>query len=316
MDIPRYVDLPLDPAKPPRSAWGVFGDDDELGTLNLLTPERVRTAATLIRRGDVFPLSWELDQPDPPVFGRGKLRHTIKSLDDGTDDFYDDFYPQASSQWDALSHIAHPEYGFYNGCTRTEITGCPGSRNGIDNYARHGIVGRFVLADVERYRRTQARPLRPDCYEAIPVSDVEATLAQEQVSLETGDILLLRFGWITWYQGTDPATRTAIAASAFPGSSPGLSPAESTAEWLWDHHVAAIVADSPAIEAIPFAPRVDEFLHYRLIPLLGIALGEMFVLDPLAAACAQDSVYEGLFAAAPLNKIGGSGSTANALAVR
>ena len=46
--LPRYRDLPIDPSKPPHSAWGVFGDDDEVGTINLLTPERVRRAAGLV----------------------------------------------------------------------------------------------------------------------------------------------------------------------------------------------------------------------------------------------------------------------------
>jgi kynurenine formamidase len=61
---------------------------------------------------------------------------------------------------------------------------------------------------------------------------------------------------------------------------------------------------------------VDTFLHFRLIGLLGIAIGELFDLDALADNCARDGVYEGLFTAAPLNKVGGSGSPANALAIK
>ncbi|HLY14389.1 MAG TPA: hypothetical protein VKR24_08560, partial [Candidatus Limnocylindrales bacterium] len=61
---------------------------------------------------------------------------------------------------------------------------------------------------------------------------------------------------------------------------------------------------------------LDRFLHYRLITFLGMAIGELFALDGLAEDCAADGVYEGLFTAAPLNKQGGSGSTANALALK
>jgi len=61
---------------------------------------------------------------------------------------------------------------------------------------------------------------------------------------------------------------------------------------------------------------VEGFLHFRIIPLLGMAVGEMFVLDALAEDCAADGVYEGLFTSAPLNKVGGSGSPANALAIK
>ena len=47
-----------------------------------------------------------------------------------------------------------------------------------------------------------------------------------------------------------------------------------------------------------------------------MAVGEMFVLDALAEDCVADGVYEGLFTSAPLNKVGGSGSPANALAIK
>jgi kynurenine formamidase len=316
--LPAYDELPLDPTKPPRSAWGLFGDDDELGTLNLLTPDRVRHAAGLVRRGAVFSLNWSLEKPDPPLFGRGALRHTIHRYpgDVGTDDHYDGFYPQASSQWDALSHVGHPHHGFYNGCTIAEITGRPGSRNGIDAFARAGIAGRFVLADVERYRRARGRPLQPGTAEVISVEEVEATLAAQGVALATGDILLLRFGWLAWYDALDAAARAALATDSGTLATAGLAPHEATARWLWDRHVAAVAADNPSLEVMPSTFDVDSFLHFRLLGLLGLPIGEMFDLEALAADCAADGVYEGLLTAAPLHKVGGSGSPANALAIK
>jgi hypothetical protein len=75
--------------------------------------------------------------------------------------------------------------------------------------------------------------------------------------------------------------------------------------------------DSPALEVLPVdQASIEGFLHIRLIPLSGIAIGEMFQLDALADDSAEDAVYEGSFAAAPLNKTGGSGSPANALAIK
>src|SRR5438876_8926671 len=98
--LPRYRDLPIDPSKPPGSAWGVFGDDDQVGTINLLTPERVKQAAGFIRNGRVFSLNLPINIPDPPLFGRGKHTHTIKQYASFVlDDYLDNFYPQASSQW-------------------------------------------------------------------------------------------------------------------------------------------------------------------------------------------------------------------------
>jgi hypothetical protein len=105
------------------------------------------------------------------------------------------------------------------------------------------------------------------------------------------------------------------ATDLFP--TPGLANAEETVAWIWNHGLAAVAADNPALEVQPFDEgRVDGFLHYRLIPLLGLAIGELFALDPLAADCAADGVYEGLLTASPLNKLGGCGSPANALAMK
>lgn len=319
--LPTYRDLPVDRTAPPGSSWGVFGPSDELGTVNLLTPDRVRRGAALVGKGRVFPLNWDLEKPDPPLLGREPMTHTILDVGCGTDDYYDHFYPQGSSQWDALSHIGHPQYGFYNGRKLSDFTGRPGSLNGIDNWARRGIVGRFVLADIERYRERHGRPIRQDTSDATSVKDLECVLAEEGVQLELGDILLLRFGWLGWYDRADRTVREELAS--YPGgmggypSTPGMDRGERTAEWLWDRHVAAVAADCPGMEQMPVNPsRVDQFLHYRLIPLLGIAIGEFFMLDDLAQDCADDGVYEGFFASAPLHKVGGSGSPANALAMK
>lgn len=315
-ELPSFAQLPVDPSYPDGSAWGVFGADDEVGTVNLLTPERVLRAAGLVRNGKVFSLNWELDKPDPPILGREALQHTIIDLPCGTDDRYDGFFPQVSSQWDALSHMAAPGHGFYNGRSREEITGRPGSRNGIDNWARRGIVGRFVLADVARWREQQGNPIDNAERDVITVEQIDATLAAQGAELETGDVLLVRSGWIGWYEAVDQATRDGLGAAPVPGmKTPGLSPDRSTDAWLWDRHLAAIASDVPALEALPYGPDADTFLHWRVIPLLGLAVGEMFVLDALAEACAADGIHEGLFCAAPLNKVGGSGSPANALAI-
>jgi kynurenine formamidase len=265
----------------------------------------------------VFSLNWELELPAPALFGRQVLRHRIIDLDPvGTEDVYDGFYPQGSTQWDALAHIKHPQHGFYNGRTRAEITGAPGSRIGIDRWARHGMVGRFVLADVARHRAAIGQPIRQDESVAIGPGDLEACLGWEGVSLEIGDILLIRFGWIGWYEQANPEIRAELAASDL-FAAPGLACDASVAAWLWDSGVAAVAGDNPALEVMPFNEALDDgYLHYRLIPLLGMAVGELFALDQLAADCAADTVYEGLFTAAPLNKTGGSGSPANAIAVK
>src|SRR5215475_8006503 len=103
--LPTFDELPIKPDYPPRSAWGVFGDDDQIGTLNLLTPERVAAAAGLVRLGQVFALNWELEKPNPPLFNRTSLGHSINRRRQNVfDDVYDHFNTQTSSQWDGLTH--------------------------------------------------------------------------------------------------------------------------------------------------------------------------------------------------------------------
>jgi len=323
-DLPAYHDLPIAPDKPPGSAWGVFGDEDEVGTINLLTPERVREALATPRRGAVFSLNWDVERPDPPILGRKALEHHIIDLKPGADDYYDRFYPQASTQWDALCHMPHPRYGYYNGRTQADITGRPGSRNGIERWAERGIVGRFVLADVARYRQAVGRPLRADRSDGVTPDDLDATLKRQGVTLRTGDILLIRMGWLGWYERQDARTRQALAAAGQDLRTPGLVGTEAMAAWLWDAHVAAVACDVPALEVLPSGPwnaddpesTWDAYLHFRIIPLLGLAVGEMFVLDALAEDAENDGGYRGLFTAAPLHKVGGAGSPANALAIK
>src|SRR5215831_15029916 len=134
--LPTFDELPIKPDYPPHSAWGVFGDDDEIGTLNLLTPERVAAAAQLVRSGEVFPMSWELELPAPPLFNRQALKHTIhRRRQNVFDDIYDSFNTQSSSQWDGLRHYGHRRFGFYNGLTEEQIADTSVSRNGIHNWA-------------------------------------------------------------------------------------------------------------------------------------------------------------------------------------
>src|SRR6266404_2459882 len=200
---PLYVDLGKTGDCPVGAAWSVYGKGDQLGTINLLTPERTAAAVQLAKKGALFPLNWRLELPDPALFGRHVLKHSIIDLDPvGTEDIYNQFYPQASSQWDGLAHIRHPVHGFYQGRQRSELTGLSDTQIGIEHWARRGIAGRFVLADVERHRLATGRPIRQHETDPIAVGDLDACLAWQGVALQTGDILLIRFGWIAWYEQT------------------------------------------------------------------------------------------------------------------
>lgn len=316
MSWPAYDDLPRHEATGEAVSWEAFGAADELGTVNFMTPGSVREAASYVRDGSVFPLNLPLDYLDPPLFARAPARRVMVRTSSGTDDYYDSFYPQSASQWDGLSHVCHTDVGYYNGRTDGEITDQANPRNGIEHWAGTGIVGRFVLADIARFRAETDRPTNFEHPEPTTAGELEAALARSGTTARPGDVLLLRFGWLEWYGALSSAQRHELSAR-FHFPAPGLSPDRASARWLWDHRILAVAADTPTLEAMPFdKSSFDGFLHYRLIPMLGMPVGELFALDSLAAACASDACYSGFFTSAPLNVRGGSGSTANALAIR
>jgi len=314
--LPSFDELPAKPGQPPRSAWGLFGDDDQVGTLNLLTPERVASAAQLVRRGQVFALNWELELPNPPLFFRENLRQTIKRNGPYRhDDVYDNFNTQSSTQWDGLTHYGHRRHGFYNGVTATEITGQEGTRNGIEHWARRGIAGRGVLVDFARWAQERGAAFEPGRRSEITAEQLQAAAREQGVSFETGDILLVRTGWIAWYLALSWERRFRLAHN-WPLEACGLRQGEDSLRFLWDHHFAAVAADCPAFEAYPAADPEQGLMHETIIGLWGMPIGELFNLDLLAADCAADRRSEFFLTSAPLNKLGGVASPPNALAIK
>jgi kynurenine formamidase len=288
---------------------------------NLQTPERVLRAARLVRRGAVFSLNWEQNKPDPALFNRGAVRHTIKRerlVGHGGDDVLDNYYPQSSTQWDGLTHVGDFEHGFWGGVTMQELRETRDTtRLGIDHWARRGIAGRAVLLDVARSREAEGRPIDFAKDDPITVADLERAAAEQRVAFETGDVLLLHTGWIDWYEAQS-VRRRAVLADVSRMRLPGLECSEATAEWLWDHHFCAVASDLPALEAWPppSFTTPEGFLHHWILGRFGMAIGEMFVLGPLARDCANDGVHEAFLVSAPLNLPGATGSPANALAIK
>ncbi len=319
--LPAYDELPVVPGAPPASSWGVWDDGGSLGCLNLLTPERVLAAQREVRSGHVFNLNLELELPDPPLYGRSAPEHVVRDLRAGHDDELNHWNTQASSQWDGFRHIRHPRFGFYGGRA--------GHEHGVDRWVHHGIVGRAVLADVGRWRASTGRPLTPDRRQPIEVADLLGTLEAQGTVVVPGDILLVRTGWLAWYRGLDEAGRRSQATPAL--ETCGLAAGPDMARALWDLHVAAVAADNPALEEWPpqwYSRRDDpdaddipaealtaQFLHFALLPLLGLPIGELFDLDALAEHAAASGRWTALFTSAPLNLAAGVASPPNALAI-
>jgi hypothetical protein len=310
-DLPDYDELPEVPGLGLRHAWDVFGRDDVLGSINLVTPERVARGAAAVATGEMIRLDLPLDVPDPPLFGRKPYRHEVFALDrHQMDDRLDDFHPQGSTQWDALGHVRCREFGFWGGRTQDPTVGSNGL--GIEHWARHGIAGRGILVDLAGWAAAADASYDPLAPRAFTADEMRAALAAQGVSPQTGDIWCVRTGWFEGYARLDTAARDAYAASP---RCAGLRADEEMARTVWNFHPAALCCDNPAVEVVPGDPAVGS-LHRRLLPLLGTAFGEMFALDELATACRADGRWTFFFVAAPLNLPHGIGSPGNAVAIR
>lgn len=318
MTFPRYDDLPTAPGGG-RSAWGLSDAHDLLGRLSLLGAEEVRQAVGLVGAGSVFALSAAADEFDPPLDDtRSVTRHRVlrgggaAGVED-LDDVLDDYFPQISSQWDSLAHIAASPGVFYNSATVEDIL--ERGVNTIDHWARRGIVGRGVLLDVRRALVGTVDTSHGSL--ALSVDDLERARQLQGVEFSPGCLVLVRTGFLEWYRGQDPGSRAALSQDLH---APGIEHSEAMARYLWDNGLSAIVSDSFATEVWP-PDWTDEarpfgFLHRVLIGRLGLAIGELWDLEALAANCQGDGVFEFLLVSAPLHVRGGIGSPANAIAIK
>jgi kynurenine formamidase len=334
-ELPSYGDLPVKSEAPPGSAWGLWGDDDELGTLNLLTDERTRLAAQCVRRGAVFPLNLPLELNPTIAWRSPPVHHTLHIGPEGPfsvgteagdresrskpfryrDDSVDGLWLQGGSQWDALSHVRHAEFGNYNGIPDEAVHDGPGARLGAHTWSRRAIVGRGVLLDLQRQLERTGRPYDPTAAHAFTVSDLQDAASAQGVAVQVGDILLLHTGWARRYSEADAETRARLTDWATLRA-PGLEQSHQMVEHLWNLHVAAVATDTVGVEVVDLTAEYDFVLHEHLLPLFGMPIGEMWALDELAADCAADGVYEFLLVSVPLNVRGGVGSPPQAVAIK
>ena len=317
--IPRFADLPVKPDRPKESSWGVFGDNDDLGCLNFLTEDGVVEAARLVRKGKVFRLDTKINYATPPLFNRQPAKHNISSFESygllGFDDSLDSYNPQEGSQWDGLAHVGSPRYqAFYNGVKSSQIKDGPGGRLSIHKWANK-FVGRAVLCDVFQHRNSKGRPLDPLTDAKYSLDDLKQTLAAQGSELKPGTILLIRTGWMQAYVAAPAAEKTAMAPLE-KLKSIGIEDSREMVEWFWNNRIAAVGTDCPAVEPWPWDFKNEGALHYRTLCLLGLPIGEQFVLDELAADCAADRRYECMLVSVPINLEGGIASPPNAVAIK
>ncbi|HEY3825523.1 MAG TPA: cyclase family protein [Bryobacteraceae bacterium] len=315
-NIPSFDQLPVKKGAPEESSWGVFGEDYALGCLNFLTPAGVVDAARLVQNGKVFRLDAKIGFAQPPLFGRAAMVHTVIPLGPTAHDDTIHFNTQEGSQWDGLGHVGHFRHErFYNDVTVDEVRGEAGNAKlGIHHWADK-FVGRGVLIDAFGFRKKQNPSVNPLLRDVYTLKELQAALDAQGTALKPGSILLVRTGWMESYEKLsvdekkDLAPMDKLAAM-------GIEASREMVAWLWNNRVAAIGTDCPAVEAFPFNFMDETALHYRALPLLGLPLGELFILAPLAEDCAQDGRYEFMVVSAPLNIEGGIASPPNAVVIK
>ncbi|GAB05271.1 cyclase family protein [Gordonia amarae] len=329
--LPSYAELRTRTDAPAGSNWFLFGRDDQIGTLNLLRHNSLCEAAGEVRDGTAFHLDLPSDAltsslaptrkpAEHRIFSRTPYHH---------DEWLDGFYTQYGSQLDGLRHIAHPDHGFYNNADPRRFTTDDGLL-GMANLAAVPIAGRAVLLDIGRYLEGTGAPLDHLSGPAVGVEVVEATAQAQGTEIRPGDILLLRFGWLDWYRNVaSDQVREGLVTNQF---HTGLRQSHEMVAWLWDHRVSLVAADNFALECWPAQPDSPFFtdpeihgghedphagiMHRALIGLLGMPIGELWDIDALAAACAEDRRWSFLVTVAPMPLVGGVGSPANAIAIR
>ena len=329
--LPDYATLRARTDAPPGSSWGLFGSDDQVGTLNFLRWADLRAAAAEVRRGTAY----SLDLPSTAISDslaptRSPIEHHIfQRTPFHRDEWLDRFYTQYGSQVDGLRHIGHPDYGFYNNADPDRFV-AGDELLGIHHLAALPIAGRAVLLDVDRHLRAQGRPIDHHSSRAVSAADLEDTRASQGTQVLPGDIVLIRFGWLRWYlTEATPGIKQGLSGELI---HPGLEQSHAVLAWLWDNRVSLVAGDNFALECWPAqsdspffteAERIEKvrdphsgIMHRALIGLLGMPIGELWNLDPLAEACATDRRWSFMLTVAPLSLVGGIGSPSNAISLR
>jgi kynurenine formamidase len=278
------------------SNWGRWGDDDERGTQNLIDADATRRGLATVVDGRQLSLAIPLDQTAPQEGGAPGRINPLRTMIavntsytglEGDAAFNDDMVVMAMAAGTHIDALAHVTYGgfLYNGFPDSVITAEGGAtRCGADKI--DPILTRGVLLDVAAARGVDR--LEPGY--AVTADDLDAAVELAKVTIEPGDVALVRTGHVQHLKGGKP--------KVYNKESPGLG--ARTVRWTRARDLGAVFLDTYVYDVWPpedwKAMMVVHMLHIRD---MGQLQGQNFDLEALAADCAADGRYEFLFSANP-----------------
>ena len=278
------------------SNWGRWGQDDQLGTLNLITPAKRRQAAALVKEGYSISMAHNvltqkaLDNENP-------FSHTMLPPAGvfHMDNYSVSFHGMGQTHLDALCHVSYQDK-LFGGVSLDQITS-DGCQKDSVIVIKTGILTRGVIIDIARLKGVDYLPPGTPIYP----EDLDAWEKQTGVKVSAGDAVFIRTG------------RWAMREAKGPGESfAGLY--ASCARWLYDRGVAVLGGDADP-EVIPSQVEgVGAPIHMMALVAMGLPLFDECDLEELARQAAKRKSWTFLFTAAPLAVPGGTGSPINPIA--
>ena len=281
------------------SNWGRWGENDEMGAANLMTPAKRKEAAALVRSGTTVSLAHDfLTEPAEDVREPYQLQMQINDEGQNSGDRIEVYFHGISySHLDGLCHVFY-EDRLYNGHDYRDVVTDDGCSLMDTTQMKNGLVTKGVLVDMARLKGVPYLEPGTKLY----VEDIEAWEEQAGVRIGSGDALLLRTG--RW------ARREAMGAGgAMSGWDASVMP------WMAERDIALLGADSvhEAPDTVPglgFNP-----IHRFAIVARGMNLLDNLDLEAAAETAAKLNQWDFMLVIAPLRVPGGTGSPVNPLAI-
>lgn len=320
-DLPSRAELHDRPGLLRGTSWELFADPWR-GTPSFADEQSVVAAAGIVQLGEAFGLDYPIDAFMPGMSQVAKPAEHVIYGDHPAHrgDYLNGYYLESSSQVDGLRHRRADDAGFYGG-TADELI-APGSEElGIQVWADRPIVSRGVLVDIAGLLARREETLDHEAGQPIPYAYIDQALTAQTIELRTGDVVMLHTGWCEWFLGLTVEQKLAQQAL---GRATGIAQSEEVLDWAWDTGLALLAADTFAVECLPAVPD-SPFLqtalndrgtmHQEFLAKLGMPLGELWRLGPLARRMDRLQRWEAFVSVKPLNVTGATGSPANAVAV-